>query len=224
MAFLGGTIGNFKPAERKQFLADVAARMVPGDGLLLGTDLVKDVARLEAAYDDTCGRHRRVQQERPRRHQPRAARRLRPRCASPTRALRPRQRVDRDAPGVDARPVGHIADLDLTVAFADGEEMRTEISAKFRREGVETELAGAGLRLTEWWTDPAGDFALVLAARPQSADPPRRFSFSARFRHESVIPPAADASASPRRGASFRRAGAPVTRRSASSSCAGGAP
>ena len=56
-----------------------------------------------------------------------------------------------------------IARLGLDVAFADGEELRTEISAKFRRAGIEAELAAAGLQLTEWWTDPAGDFALSLS-------------------------------------------------------------
>jgi L-histidine N-alpha-methyltransferase len=53
--------------------------------------------------------------------------------------------------------------LGLVVAFRDGEEMRTEVSAKFRRERVERDLAVAGLRLAEWWTDPAGDFALSLS-------------------------------------------------------------
>ena len=53
--------------------------------------------------------------------------------------------------------------LDLLVPFREGEEMRTEVSAKFRRERVERELAAAGLRLVEWWTDPAGDFALSLS-------------------------------------------------------------
>ena len=56
-----------------------------------------------------------------------------------------------------------IEKLDLTVDFARGEEMRTEISAKFRKETVESELAAAGLTLTDWWTDPAGDFALSLS-------------------------------------------------------------
>ncbi len=56
-----------------------------------------------------------------------------------------------------------VGELDLEIEFADGEEMRTEISAKFRRERVEAELAAAGLALTSWWTDPAGDFALSLS-------------------------------------------------------------
>jgi L-histidine N-alpha-methyltransferase len=56
-----------------------------------------------------------------------------------------------------------VHELDLRVEFADGEKMRTEISAKFRRERVEAELAAAGLALAAWWTDPAGDFALSLS-------------------------------------------------------------
>ncbi len=59
-----------------------------------------------------------------------------------------------------------VPELDLLVEFAAGEEMRTEISAKFRRPGIEAELAAAGLALTHWWTDPAGDFALSLSTTP----------------------------------------------------------
>ena len=69
-----------------------------------------------------------------------------------------RLRSDRDQ-------VVHVADLDLDVPFAAGEELRTEVSAKFRRAGVEAELAAAGLRLTHWWTDDDGDFALSLSTR-----------------------------------------------------------
>jgi L-histidine N-alpha-methyltransferase len=59
----------------------------------------------------------------------------------------------------------HVRGLSLDVRFAAGEEMRTEVSAKFRREGLEAELRAAGLRLVEWWTDPSGDFALSLSIR-----------------------------------------------------------
>ena len=72
--------------------------------------------------------------------------------------------MDRDAAAVaSARRPCTLRELGLNVEFAAGEEMRTEISAKFRREGVERELAAAGFQLTEWWTDPAGDFALSLS-------------------------------------------------------------
>ena len=57
----------------------------------------------------------------------------------------------------------HVAALDLDVSFEAGEQMRTEISAKFRRDGIERELAAAGLRLVHWWTDPEDDFALSLS-------------------------------------------------------------
>ena len=79
IAFLGGTIGNFEPAQRASFLARVANLLGPEDHFLLGTDLVKGREVLEAAYNDSAGRNRRVQQERAQRAQPRARRLLRPR-------------------------------------------------------------------------------------------------------------------------------------------------
>ncbi|MDQ3571208.1 MAG: L-histidine N(alpha)-methyltransferase, partial [Actinomycetota bacterium] len=54
--------------------------------------------------------------------------------------------------------------IDTEVTFADGEEMRTEVSAKFRQPGVEAELARAGLEVRRWWTDGAGDYALSLSS------------------------------------------------------------
>jgi dimethylhistidine N-methyltransferase len=163
VAFLGGTIGNLAPAARARFLADVAAGLAPGDTFLLGTDLVKDVGRLEAAYDDAAGVtaafNRNV-------------------LHVVNRALD----ADFDPDAFDhvarwnpvdewiemllrARRDQHVVvgALDLEVGFAAGEEMRTEISAKFRRERVASELAAAGLELAAWWTDEPGDFALSLA-------------------------------------------------------------
>ena len=63
------------------------------------------------------------------------------------------------------RAAGRIAALDLTVDFDAGEEMLTEVSCKFRADGVAAELADAGLRLTQWWTDDAGDFGLSLSVK-----------------------------------------------------------
>ncbi len=163
IAFLGSTIGNFGPAERKGFLADLTATMRPGDSLLLGTDLVKDVDRLERAYDDSRG----VTAEFNR---------------NVLHVVNRELGADFDVDGFehiaffdrneewiemrlrasDAQRVA-IRALDLEVAFEPGEEMRTEISAKFRREGVEAELASAGLRLDRWMTDPQDDFALSLS-------------------------------------------------------------
>jgi L-histidine N-alpha-methyltransferase len=163
IAFLGSTIGNFAPAERKEFLADLAASMAPGDSLLLGTDLVKDVGRLERAYDDSRG----VTAEFNRNVLHVVNRELR--ADFDIDAFAHVSRFDRDEEWIEmrlraTRPQRVTVDaLGLVVDFEKDEEMRTEISAKFRRENVEAELAQAGLRLDRWMTDPNDDFALSLS-------------------------------------------------------------
>jgi L-histidine Nalpha-methyltransferase len=165
VAFLGSTIGNFAPAERKRFLADLADTLDPGDTLLLGTDLVKDVARLELAYDDPAGVtaafnrnvlavvNRELGADFPEAHYEHVA------------------FFDREQEWIEMRlraSTPHrvrIEALDLAIEVDGGEEIRTEISAKFRRAGVEAELAGAGLDVVRWMTDPAGDFGLSLSVR-----------------------------------------------------------
>ena len=162
VAFLGSTIGNLAPAPRAAFLRAVRATLAPGEAFLLGTDLVKSPQRLIAAYDDAAGvtaafnknvlsvlnrdlganfdldqfDHVAVWD-----------------AKREWIEMRLRSRLDQ---------LVRISALDLVVHFARGEELRTEISAKFRRRGIETELAAAGLRLTDWWTD-GGDFALSLS-------------------------------------------------------------
>jgi L-histidine Nalpha-methyltransferase len=163
IVFLGGTIGNFAPAERKRFLADLADGMHPGDRFLLGTDLVKDVGRLEAAYDDAQG----VTAEFNLNVLAVVNRELDANFAIDQ--FSHVARFDRDEDWIEMRLRSRcdqhveIGSLRLGVDFAAGEEMRTEISAKFRREGIEAELADAGLRLERWMTDPDGDFALSLS-------------------------------------------------------------
>ena len=118
-----------------------------------------------------AGRHRRVQQERARGDEPRARRRLRRRRASSTSRCSStrRERIEMRLRSTDAHTV-QVRALELDVPFAAGEEMRTEVSAKFTREQVADELADAGHAASlEWWTDPDGDFALV--AGPAQADP-----------------------------------------------------
>jgi L-histidine N-alpha-methyltransferase len=164
VAFLGGTIGNLDPVKRAAFLADVAADLEPGDSFLLGTDLVKDVGRLEAAYDDPAGVTAAFNRNVldvvnralgadfvPERFEHVARFETGPEWIE----MRLRSTVDQAV---------HVPDLELTTTFAAGEEMRTEISAKFRRERVEDELGAAGLGLRRWWTDPGGDFALSLSS------------------------------------------------------------
>jgi L-histidine N-alpha-methyltransferase len=166
VAFLGGTIGNLAPDRRAAFLAEVAGGMAPGDAVLLGTDLVKDVDRLVAAYNDSAG----VTADFNRNVLRVLNRELGAdfdveRFAHVARWNDESEWIEMRLRADGAQRV-RVPELDdLLVEFADGEEMRTEISAKFRRPGVEAELAAAGLSLAEWWTDPAGDFALSLSVR-----------------------------------------------------------
>jgi L-histidine Nalpha-methyltransferase len=165
IAFLGGTIGNLPPAQRAAFLSDVAHDMRAGDTFILGTDLVKDIDRLEAAYDDSSGVTAEFN-----RNVLRVVNRRLGADFVPERFTHV-ARFDKDNEWIemllrsDVDHTVHVPALELTVEFVQGEEMRTEISAKFRRPGVESELAGAGLRMVEWWTDSDGDFALSLSVR-----------------------------------------------------------
>jgi L-histidine Nalpha-methyltransferase len=163
LAFLGSTIGNLPPAARAMFLRDVADVLGPADAFLLGADLVKDPARLRAAYDDAAGVTAAFN-----RNVLHVLNRELEGDADPRRWEHV-ARWDPDAEWMEMslrstvpqRLRLHAVDLDIAVDA--GEEIRTEISAKFRREGLEGELRDAGLRVDRFWTDPAGDFALVLA-------------------------------------------------------------
>ncbi len=163
VAFLGGTIGNFPPGSRRRVLREISALLSTGDHLLLGTDLVKDPAVLEAAYDDSQG----VTAEFNR---------------NVLRVLNRELDADFEPDDFD-----HVAlfdaehewiemrlrarhehttlvrELDLPVHFDAGEEIRTEISAKFTAERLQGDLAAAGLELVRWFTDPDELFALTLA-------------------------------------------------------------
>jgi L-histidine N-alpha-methyltransferase len=163
--FLGSTIGNLTPEPRAEFLATLAAVMRPGDSLLLGTDLVKDVGRLVRAYDDAAGV---------------TARFNRNVLAVINRELdadfdvdaylhvarwnTEEERIEMWLRADHAQRV-QIGALDLTIDFAVGEEMLTEVSCKFRPDGISSELANAGLRRIWWWTDSEGDFGLSLAVK-----------------------------------------------------------
>jgi len=165
IAFLGGTIGNLHPDQRAVFLGQVAGGMQRGELFLLGTDLVKDIDRLEAAYDDSAGVTAEFN-----RNVLRVVNRRLGADFVPERFAHV-ARFDKDAEWIEmllrseVEQTVHVPALELTVGFAAGEEMRTEISAKFRRSVVESELAAAGLRLTDWWTDSHGDFALSLSVK-----------------------------------------------------------
>jgi L-histidine N-alpha-methyltransferase len=165
VVFLGGTIGNLLPPARSAFLRDIAAMLGPDDHLLLGTDLVKDVDRLEAAYDDAQG----VTAEFNKNVLHVMNRELD--ADFDINAFEHVAVFDLEREWIEMRlrstrdQTVHVGALDLDVHFDEGEEMRTEVSAKFTRARVERELAAAGMKLIDWWTDPAGDFALSLARR-----------------------------------------------------------
>jgi len=163
VAFLGGTIGNFLPGERSSFLGELHDTLVPGDWLLLGTDLVKDPGVLVPAYDDEAGVtadfNRNI-------------------LAVLNRELGADFDLDNfehvavwdpENEWVEMRLRATatanvtLSELALDIVVQTGEEIRTEISAKFRREGVERELAKAGFDMDSWLTDPDGRFALSLA-------------------------------------------------------------
>jgi L-histidine Nalpha-methyltransferase len=163
VAFLGGTIGNLYPDERAPFLSGMRELMGDDGWLVLGTDLVKDVRVLEAAYNDSAG----VTAEFNR---------------NVLRAINRELDADFDIDAfehvafwneldswIEMRLRTHgeqhvtIEAADLELDLADGEEIRTEISTKFTRERLQEELAGARMELVEFFTDDDGMFGLSLS-------------------------------------------------------------
>jgi L-histidine N-alpha-methyltransferase len=163
VAFLGSTIGNFTPGERARFYTDLVSGLRPGDSLLLGTDLVKDVDRLEAAYDDAAGVTAEFN-----RNVLRVLNRELGASFVPER-FEHDPRWDAGNEWIEMRLRATQAEsvpvqaLDAVVELHEGETIRTEISQKFRAERIAAELADVGLQVAETWRDGHGDFALVLA-------------------------------------------------------------
>lgn len=165
IAFLGGTLGNMAPAERAEFLGDIAGALETGEHLLLGVGLVIDPAIMVPAYDDAAGVTGEFN-------------------LNVLRVLNDRLGAGFDTDDFDhvalwnetdewiemrlrarrAHTV-HVSALSLDVSFEDGEELRTEISAKFRPDAITAELGDAGFGVDTMWTDPDERFALVLARR-----------------------------------------------------------
>lgn len=163
VAFLGSTIGNLEPGPRAEFLAAARAQLGPDDALLVGTDLIKDPARLQAAYDDAAGVTSAFN------HNVLAVINRELRADFDLDAFEHVARWVPEHNWVEMRlraliaQTVTVAELDLTIELAEGEQIRTEVSTKFRPDQVEAELAEAGLRRLSWWTDPSGDFGVSLA-------------------------------------------------------------
>ncbi len=163
VAFLGGTLGNLIPAERAEFLAGIRAVLVAGEHLLLGVGLVTSPSVLVPAYDDAAG----ITAEFNRNVLHVLNRELGADFDVAAFAhvalwnaenewIEMRLRAEREMTVA-------VGELDLVVQFAAGEEIRTEISAKFRPEGIAAELADAGFSLDGKWSDRDARFALLLA-------------------------------------------------------------
>lgn len=165
IAFLGGTIGNLVPQERAEFLGGIHQVLEPGEQLLLGAGLVIDPAVLVPAYDDAAGVTAEFNRN--------VLHVLNARLGADFDPERFRHIALWDAENewiemrleATADMTVRIPELDMTVEFAAGEQMRTEISAKFQRAGLESELRAAGFATERVWTDPDERFALLLAER-----------------------------------------------------------
>jgi L-histidine N-alpha-methyltransferase len=160
---LGSTVGNMGPRERATLFTNVARIVDEDGGLLLGLDLVKDPERIAGAYRDDLGyTDGLISNLLPILNRELGAdfdvARFRPEAEW----VPERSRMEMYVRALEPQTV-RVRELDLTVEFAEGERLRTEISTKFTREGAEEELAAAGLRITAWWTDETGEFALCLA-------------------------------------------------------------
>ena len=172
IAFLGSTIGNLYPQRRAQLLTMIASLLGGGDAFLLGVDLVKDARRIEAAYNDAQG----VTEAFVRNGLFAVNRELRADFDQQLFAFAARWDAEQEWMDIGFRArAAHrvrIGELDVVVPLADREWLRFEVSAKFRRETLERELAAAGLLLDAWWTDSAGEFALLLASRSPGVPEP----------------------------------------------------
>jgi L-histidine N-alpha-methyltransferase len=165
IALLGSTIGNFYPEQRRRFLGAVVGALEVDDAFVVGLDLVKDVARLEAAYNDERGATETF---------------VRNALTAVNRELGAtfdQRRFVYDAhwdPDREWMDIGFRARwahtvsfraLDLEITFAENERLRVEVSSKFRRERFEFDARDTGLGVDGWWTDEARDFALALMTR-----------------------------------------------------------
>jgi L-histidine Nalpha-methyltransferase len=161
--FLGGSIGQLRPDQRAEFLQRIRGAFRPGDMLLLGVDLVKDPAKLTAAYNDSAGVSAAFSKN------------LLSVLNTNVGANFNLDAFDHvvtwqgEAECVEMwlqsriSQVVRLSEIDLSVEFAAGERLWMSMSAKFRQDGIRKELESAGFSLRRWWTDPHGQYALSLS-------------------------------------------------------------
>ncbi|MCU1378283.1 MAG: methyltransferase [Acidimicrobiales bacterium] len=163
VAFLGSTLGNLMPAERHRFFTDLDSSLSSFDRLLLGVDLVKDRARLEAAYDDAAGVTAEFNRNALRVVNRELDADFDPAAFDHVARWVPEQRWIEMRLRARSVQVVRVAGLDLVVHFDEGEELLTEISAKFSPDGIAAELWDAGFVVERTWQAGDDDFLLVLA-------------------------------------------------------------
>lgn len=165
VALFGGTIGNFGPRNRASLLASMAAQLRPGDSMLLGVDLVKDSRRLVRAYDDQLGITAAFNKNVLTVINRELEANFNLQCFEHVVRFDVKNEwIEMWLRSLDDQVV-QIGSADMTVEFARDEMMRTEVSAKFHKVGVEAELDAAGLNMAHFWTDAAGDYALSLGVK-----------------------------------------------------------
>jgi dimethylhistidine N-methyltransferase len=161
--YIGSSIGNFEPRAAERLLQQLHAGLEPGDGLLLGVDLIKDEATLLAAYNDAAG----VTAAFNRNVLVRLNRELGANFAPETFAHRAiwnasESRIEMHLESQVAQRVC-LAALNLEVDFAAGETIHTENSYKYAPGAAQAMLAEAGFAPTGNWTDAQGWFAVCLS-------------------------------------------------------------
>jgi L-histidine N-alpha-methyltransferase len=163
VAFLGGTIGNLTPAERERFFFDLNCVMAHDDHLLLGTDLVKEPSRIVAAYDDSAGVTAAFNRNVLAVMNHRLGADFHPDRFDHVAVWNPTEEWIEMRLRSATRQSVSVPRLALTVDFEDGEEMLTEISAKFTPERIEKELFESGFVVDAMWGAEEGEFLLTVA-------------------------------------------------------------
>jgi len=171
--FFASTIGNIHPREVPPFLARVAGHLAPGDAFLVGVDLVKDPARLEAAYNDAAGVTAEFNRNILRVMNERLGADFDPDAFEHVAFFdRERSWIEMRLRSLKLQRV-RVPAARLDLAFEAGEEIRTEISCKYTRESFTALLPGTGLAMDRWYTDPENLFALALLGRRDDDGRPR---------------------------------------------------
>src|SRR3990170_2190686 len=164
VAFLGSTVGNFTEDEIARFFTMLREELRPEDRFLLGVDLLKAPAVLEAAYDDSQGITAQFNLN--------ILARLNRELSADfdLAAFRHRAVLNRDRSRIEMNLVSvrnqrvRIADLNLNIDFRQGETIHTENCYKYSQSGMDSLLTRHGFQILGHFTDPHEQFCIFLAS------------------------------------------------------------